>query len=436
MRKVITYGTFDLFHQGHYNILKRAKEEGDYLIVGVTGERYDAESGKLSVQDSLATRIENVKKTGFADKIIVEEYLGQKIPDIQKYDIDVLVIGSDWKGKFDHLSKYCEVKYLERTKNISSTQLRQETLKIYRLGIATDDMCDNEAVLESKSVSGIHAECVYAKDEDLANRFCDEYELDGGFSDYDEFLENADIIYIKTGIETRAELAMKALEKGKSVICDTPVSFSQDEEQKIIGYARNNNLLFLHSVTTNYLQAFGQLQWMARGNLIGDLVSLKARISRELFEDREVMSFEDVAYYPLSTIVKIMGTDYDDSDCKIIRNEDGKISYAQFNIKYPNAIATADISMDLEIDNEMEILGSEGIIRVPEDWWRIGYFKVSHKNGKVERYSSNLEGNGFRYMIQALQLQLKNGKPNTEASQDINEREAWAILDILSKVQK
>ena len=138
MRTVITYGTFDLFHKGHYNILKRAKEEGDYLIVGVTGESYDAERGKLSVQDSLATRIENVKATGFADKIIVEEYLGQKIPDILKYHVDVLVIGSDWKGKFDHLKKYCEIKYLERTKDISSTQLREEKLTIYKLGIVTD----------------------------------------------------------------------------------------------------------------------------------------------------------------------------------------------------------------------------------------------------------------------------------------------------------
>ena len=128
MRKVITYKTFDLFHKGHYNILKRTKKKGDYLIVGVTGETYDAERGKLSVQDSLATRIENVKATGFADKIIVEEYLGQKIPDIQKYHVDVLVIGSDWKGKFDHLSKYCEIKYLERTKDISSIQLREENL--------------------------------------------------------------------------------------------------------------------------------------------------------------------------------------------------------------------------------------------------------------------------------------------------------------------
>ena len=99
MTTVITYGTFDLFHQGHYNLLKRAKELGDFLIVGVTGETYDVERGKLSVQDSLATRIENVKATGFADKIIVEEYLGQKIPDIIKYHVDIFAIGSDWKGK-------------------------------------------------------------------------------------------------------------------------------------------------------------------------------------------------------------------------------------------------------------------------------------------------------------------------------------------------
>ena len=123
MKKVITYGTFDLFHQGHYNILKRAKELGDYLIVGVTGESYDMERGKLSVRDSLVTRIENVKKTGFVDKVIIEEYLGQKIHDVIEYDVDVLVIGSDWKGKFDHLRKYCDVVYLERTKNISSTLL-------------------------------------------------------------------------------------------------------------------------------------------------------------------------------------------------------------------------------------------------------------------------------------------------------------------------
>ena len=119
MKKVITYGTFDLFHEGHYNILKRAKALGDYLIVGVTSESYDIERGKLNVRDSLLKRIENVRRTGFADEIIIEEYQGQKLSDIIKYKVDLLVLGSDWRGKFDYLKNYCDVVYLERTKNIT-----------------------------------------------------------------------------------------------------------------------------------------------------------------------------------------------------------------------------------------------------------------------------------------------------------------------------
>ena len=135
MKKVITYGSFDLFHEGHYNLLKRAKELGDYLIVGVTTEQYDEYRGKLNVIDSLMERIENVKKTGFADEIIIEDHVGQKVEDIQKYNVDIFVVGSDWKGKFDYLKQYCDVVYLERTRGISSTLLRQKNYKIVRLGV-------------------------------------------------------------------------------------------------------------------------------------------------------------------------------------------------------------------------------------------------------------------------------------------------------------
>ena len=98
MVKVITYGTFDLFHEGHYRLLQRAKQLGDYLIVGVTTEEYDQTRGKLNVIDPLVTRIENVKKTGFADEVIIEEAAGQKFRDIQKYQIDIFTVGSDWVG--------------------------------------------------------------------------------------------------------------------------------------------------------------------------------------------------------------------------------------------------------------------------------------------------------------------------------------------------
>ena len=135
MVKVITYGTFDLFHEGHYRLLQRAKALGDYLIVGVTTEAYDKTRGKLNVVDSLVARIENVRKTGFADEIIIEESAGQKFSDIKKYHVDIFTVGSDWVGKFDYLKDYCKVVYLERTKNVSSTMLRAQKWYIQRIGI-------------------------------------------------------------------------------------------------------------------------------------------------------------------------------------------------------------------------------------------------------------------------------------------------------------
>ncbi|MFR5149911.1 MAG: adenylyltransferase/cytidyltransferase family protein [Ruminococcus sp.] len=168
--KVITYGTFDLFHEGHYNILKRAKALGDYLIVGVTSESYDIERGKLNVRDSLLKRIENVRRTGFADEIIIEEYQGQKLSDIIKYKVDLLVLGSDWRGKFDYLKNYCDVVYLERTKNISSTKLRGEGTT-YTVGVVTDNDQDNGIVWETKYVSGLHVECVFLRMQRQRSRF-------------------------------------------------------------------------------------------------------------------------------------------------------------------------------------------------------------------------------------------------------------------------
>ena len=107
MKKVITYGTYDLLHYGHINLLKRAKELGDYLIVGITTDSFDLERGKLNVRNNLMERIEAVRQTGLADQIIIEEYQGQKIDDIKKYEVDIFAIGSDWEGHFDYLKEYC-----------------------------------------------------------------------------------------------------------------------------------------------------------------------------------------------------------------------------------------------------------------------------------------------------------------------------------------
>ncbi|MDK2907246.1 MAG: glycerol-3-phosphate cytidylyltransferase [Petrotoga sp.] len=124
MKTVITYGTFDLFHIGHLRLLQRAKALGDRLIVGVSTDEFNLQKGKKAIMP-FEHRAEIVRSIKYVDLVIPETCWEQKVEDIKKYNVDILVMGDDWKGKFDHLSKYCEVVYLPRTEGISSTELRE-----------------------------------------------------------------------------------------------------------------------------------------------------------------------------------------------------------------------------------------------------------------------------------------------------------------------
>ena len=125
MKKVITYGTFDLFHVGHLDILKRAKELGDYLVVAVSSDAFNAIKGKKCIIPDYE-RMEIVRAIKYVDEVIVEDSWDQKIDDVKKHNIDIFVMGDDWEGKFDFLKDYCEVVYLPRTPNISSTMIKTQ----------------------------------------------------------------------------------------------------------------------------------------------------------------------------------------------------------------------------------------------------------------------------------------------------------------------
>ena len=124
MKKVITYGTFDLFHQGHVNLLKRAKNLGDYLIVGLSTEGFNDKKDKEAIYsyDERKTIIKSIK---FVDEVIPEKRWGQKISDIKDNNVDVFVIGEDWEGEFNYLKQHCQVIYLPRTPNISTTIIKK-----------------------------------------------------------------------------------------------------------------------------------------------------------------------------------------------------------------------------------------------------------------------------------------------------------------------
>lgn len=124
MKKVITYGTFDLIHPGHINILRRARKLGDYLIVGLSTDEFNKTKNKQAFHN-YESRKYIVESIRYVNQIIPEKNWEQKINDIKKYEIDLLVMGDDWQGKFDHLKNHCEVVYLPRTEGISTTKIKK-----------------------------------------------------------------------------------------------------------------------------------------------------------------------------------------------------------------------------------------------------------------------------------------------------------------------
>ena len=223
MTKVITYGTYDLLHQGHINLLRRAKELGDYLIVGVTSDSFDRGRGKLNVRNNVLERVEAVKATGFADEVIIEDYVGQKIDDIQKYNVDIFAIGSDWEGKFDYLNEFTKVVYLPRTEGISSTMLRAETTTDIRMGIIGCGRVAKRFPSEADVVNGVKIVAAYDIDRVEAEMLVSKIEDEKVCRSVEELFEVLDAVYIATPHLLHYRYVKEAILAGKHVLCETPM---------------------------------------------------------------------------------------------------------------------------------------------------------------------------------------------------------------------
>lgn len=145
MATVITYGTFDMFHVGHLNLLRRLSEMGDRVVVGVSTDEFNLGKGKKTLipYEQRAQIVESIK---YVDLVVPEESWEQKLSDVKTHEVDIFAIGDDWKGKFDFLTELCEVRYLERTKNISTTDLKK-SLRSF-LSIPQEDLSRAFEVLE------------------------------------------------------------------------------------------------------------------------------------------------------------------------------------------------------------------------------------------------------------------------------------------------
>jgi glycerol-3-phosphate cytidylyltransferase len=410
MKKVITYGTFDLFHEGHYNLLKHAKQLGDYLIVGVTTEHYDEIRGKSRAVNSLEERMENVRKSGFADEIIIEDHEGQKIEDIQKYQVDVFTVGSDWTGAFDYLKTYCEVVYLPRTPNISSTDLRAKQFLVVRLGIVGTGRITDRFWDECRQVSRIRVTTVYNPRRSSAEEFARKHEGDGtalvAADSFEECLEHTDAVYIAAPHENHYAYAKQALLAGKHVLCEKPLAIMGEEAVELFTIARKKKLVLMEAVKTAYAPGFEGILQLVRHGAIGTPHDVEACFTKLVpANTREVWSgyggsFTELGSYCLLPIVKLFGTESLETYSRCLESLTGNDSFARVMISYGNAVGTAKTGIGVKSDGELVIAGTKGYIQVPSPWWAPRKVFVRHEEpSKIETYEFPFEGSGLRYEI-------------------------------------
>lgn len=409
MIKVITYGTYDLLHYGHIRLLERAKALGDYLIVGVTSDDYDKTRGKINNQQSLMERIAAIKETGLADEIIVEEYEGQKIDDIRRYNVDIFAIGSDWEGKFDYLNEYCKVIYLPRTLGISSSDIRAKNRKL-RIGTVGNGSVCNKFIRETQYVNGVeYVEC-------------------------NEIMENVDAVYIATHPDRHYEDVKRALEAGKHVICESPIAKTVSQFEELSGLAKKNGLILEDGIKTAYSTAYSRLLVVAKSGRIGDIVSVDtvctslmdgageegADLSKK---QNSICAWGPTAMLP---VFQLLGSGYKSKTIvtKLINKDLNYDGFTKVDFLYDKAVASVKIAKVAKAEGELVITGTKGYIYVPAPWWKTDYFEVRFENpAENKRYFYQLDGEGIRYEIVAFAKAVESGKGNyyisTETSRAI-----------------
>ena len=429
MIKVITYGTYDLLHEGHIRLLERAKALGD-LIVGVTSDDFDRSRGKINVKQSLTERIEGIKKTGLADEIIVEEYEGQKIDDIQKYGVSIFTVGSDWEGYFDYLKEYCTVIYLPRTTGISSSELRAEDRKL-NLGLlgGFEENVLNKYFQESSFVNGITVTTLFNSSKST----------DVNLQDYDDFLEDCDCVYILSHPTKHYREIKHALERGKHVLCESPIALTLEETKELFALAEKKNLILMEAIKTAYSNAYNRLILLVKTGKIGKVVSVDATCtSLQNFNNKNLeTSWNSIcAWGPTAMlpIFQLLQGSYETQMYSLFENETLKYdSFTKIDFFFQNATASIKVGRGVKSEGELIISGTEGYIYVPAPWWKTDYFELRFEDpNENRRYFYPLEGEGIRLQLLAFSKAIMEGIKSPYIRTEVSEKISSVIESFYS----
>lgn len=437
MKKVITYGTYDLLHQGHINLLRRAKELGDYLIVGVTSDSFDRGRGKLNVRNNVLERVEAVKATGYADEVIIEDYVGQKIDDIQKYNVDIFAIGSDWEGLFDYLNEFTKVVYLPRTEGISSTMLRAADTTDVKVGIIGCGRIAKRFPKEADVVNGLKIIATFDTNSESANAVASGIEDCKVCSSAEEVYSAVDAVYIATPHLSHYDYIKAAINAGKHVLVETPMVLNGEQAKECFELAEQKGVILMEANKTAHCPAFNHLMVMIKSGVIGEVVDIEASESKLWSDDMSLREFDpeqaggsfyELGSYTLLPIIKLMGCQYENLNI-YSRMKDGVDMFTRGVFRYPHATCSFKVGMGVKTEGSLVISGTKGYAYVPAPWWKTDYFELRYEDqNKNQKYFYKWDGEGLRYEIQEFISCVVNKRFSTAR---LRRRESVCMAEIM-----
>lgn len=437
MKKVITYGTYDLLHHGHVRLLERAKALGDYLIVGVTAEDFDKIRGKINVKQPLMERIEAVKALGVADEVIVEEYEGQKIDDIIRYNVDIFTVGSDWTGYFDYLKEYCDVVYLDRTQGVSSTELRAESGRL-RMGFVGNNGVALKHIDEARYANGLEAVAIHTESEEAAKQartrgiaVCESL---------DDLLAEVDAVYIASHPAKHPSQVEAALRASKHVLCESPMALSVGRYDELHTLAKEKNLILMDGLKTAYSTAYHRLKLLVKSGRIGRVVSVDATCTSLI----DLASAQGIAgkwgsicaWGPtaLLPVFQLLGTGYDSVRISSRTHEDDPTFdlFSKVDFTYQHAVASIKVGKGVKSEGELVVSGTKGYIYVPAPWWKTDYFELRYENpADNRRFFYQLNGEGIRHELVCFIQAVESGRAENLYLDDACMRASIGVVELL-----
>lgn len=327
---------------------------------------------KINVQQSLMERIEAVRATGIADEIIVEEYEGQKIDDIRKYDVDIFTVGSDWVGKFDYLNEYCKVVYLDRTEGVSSSEIREQKRAVH-LGVVGDGLFLNKIIDEAKYVNGLRVNAVLSKREEVVKN------VDSSAVCFEDLLEKVDAVYIRSLPAEHYSHIKTAINAGKHVLCESPVSLSEEQTKELFELAKEKNVILMEAIKTAYATAFSRLLLLIKGGRIGEIVSVDCTCTSLRKNQSEWSGIHEWGPTALLPVFELLGTDV--KDFRITSHSSNGISdFTKLDFWFSKAVASIKVGDGVKSEGELVVSGTKGYLYVPAPWWKTDYFEIRYED--------------------------------------------------------